>query len=79
MNQVSRTSCEWADQSRSDRETEVDIGGIRELSETKHRIGLSSEGCKTSQRFTKEVEMRAVRGSGSGSGGEENRKWTGRE
>ena len=40
MNQVSRTSREWADQSRSDRETEVDIGGIRELSETKHRIGL---------------------------------------
>ena len=41
MNQASRISREWADQSRSDRETEVDIGGIRELSKTEHRIGLS--------------------------------------
>ena len=37
----------------------------------------SREGCETSQRFAKEVGMRAVRGSGSG--GEENREWTGRE
>ena len=79
MNQVSRISREWADQSRSDRETEVDIGGIRELSETEHRIGLLREGCGTSRRFVKEVGMRAVRGSGSGSGGEENREWTGSE
>ena len=79
MNQVSRISCEWANQSRSDRETEADIGGIRELSETEHRIGLSREGCGTSWRFAKEVGMRAVRGSGSGSGGEENREWTGSE
>ena len=74
-----RISREWADQSRSDRETEVDIGGIRELSETEHRIGLSREGCGTSRRFVKEVGMRAVRGSGSGSSGEENREWTGSE
>ena len=79
MNQVSRISREWADQSRSDQETEVDIGGIRELGKTEHRIGLLREGCGTSQRFAKEVGMRAVRGSGSGSGGEGNREWTGSE
>ena len=79
MNQASRISGEQVDQSRSDRETEVDNGGIRELSETEHRIGLSREGCGTSRRFAKEVGMRAVRGSGSGNGGEENREWTGSE
>ena len=49
------------------------------MSETEHRIGLSQEGCGTSRRFAKEVGMRAVRGSGSGGGGEENREWTGSE
>ena len=49
------------------------------MSKTEHRIGLSQEGCGTSWRFTKEVGMRAVRGSGSGGGGEENREWTGSE
>ena len=53
------------------------------MSETEHRIGLSREGCRTSWRFAKEVGMRAVRGSSSGSDGEEwagiNREWTGSE
>ena len=79
MNQVSRISGEQVDQSRSDRETEIDNGGIRELSETEHRIGLSQEGCRTSRRVARGVGMRAVRGSSSG--GEEwegiNREWTG--
>ena len=38
MNQASRISGERVDQSRSDREAEIDNGGIRELSETEHRI-----------------------------------------
>ena len=71
MNQVSRISGEQADQFGSDQETEIDNGGIRELSETEHRIRVLWEGCGTSQRFVKGVGMRAVRGSGSGSGGEE--------
>ena len=41
MNLASRISGEQVDQLRSDRETEIDNGGIRELSETEHRIGLS--------------------------------------
>ena len=49
------------------------------MSETEHRIGLSRESCGTLRRFAKEVGMRAVRGSGSGGGGEENREWTGSE
>ena len=80
MNQVSRISCKQVDQSRSDRETEIDNGGIRELSKTVHRIRLSREGCGTSRRFVKGVGMKAVRGSSSGSDGEEwegiNREWT---
>ena len=48
------------------------------MSETEHRVGLSREGCGTSQRVVKGVGMRAVRGSSSG--GEEweeiNREWT---
>ena len=79
MNQALRISGERVNQSRSDRETEIDTGGIRELSETEHRIGLSQEGCGTSQKVTRGVGMRAVRGSSSG--GEEwegiNREWTG--
>ena len=78
MNLASRISGEQVDQSRSDQETEIDNGGIRELSETEHRIGLSREGCGTSWRVAKGVGMRAVRGSSSG--GEEwegiNREWT---
>ena len=66
MNQASRINGERVDQSRSDRETEIDNGGIRELSETEHRVGLSREGCGTSRRVTKGVGIRAVRGSSSG-------------
>ena len=40
MNQALRISGERVDQLRSDRETEIDNGGIRELSETEHRVGL---------------------------------------
>ena len=32
------------------------------MSETEHRVGLSREGCGTSQRVVKGVGMRAVRG-----------------
>ena len=78
MNQASRISGEQVDQLRSDRETEIDNGGIRELSETEHRIGLLQEGCRTLRRVARGVGMRAVRGSSSG--GEEwegtNREWT---
>ena len=66
MNQASRINGERVNQSRSDRETEIDNGGIRELSETEHRVGLSREGCGTSRRVAKGVGMRAVRGSSSG-------------
>ena len=54
----------------------MDVGEIRELSETKHRIGLSQEGCETLQRFAKGLrDFTEVRERSRDEGSEREWQW----